>query len=57
MPYEGAYGVSVTLLKNISKYCETCNDKVKMDAEIYGDDQLDRIINLVASEELVDDLN
>ncbi|MFZ3229549.1 MAG: hypothetical protein WA160_05045 [Pseudobdellovibrio sp.] len=39
----GSYGSSTILLKNISKFCSNCNDKVKMDADIYSTDQLGRI--------------
>lgn len=41
--YKGSYGSSTIMLKNISKYCSNCNDKVKMDADIYAMDQLGRI--------------
>ena len=39
----GSYGSSTILLKNVSKYCANCSDKVKMDANIYATDQLGRI--------------
>lgn len=41
--YMGSYGSSTVLLKNISKFCTNCTDKVKMDADIYSNDQLGRI--------------
>ena len=41
--YLGSYGSSTIMLKNISKFCSNCSDKVKMDAGIYADDQLGRI--------------
>ncbi len=41
--YLGSYGSSTVLLKNISKFCSNCADKVKMDANIYATDQLGRI--------------
>lgn len=41
--YLGSYGSSTILLKNISKFCSNCSDKVKMDADIYAMDQLGRI--------------
>ncbi len=41
-PY-GSYGSATIFLKNISKFCSNCSDKVKTDAGIYGDDQLNRI--------------
>ncbi len=39
----GSYGSSTIMLKNISKFCSNCADKVKMDADIYATDQLGRI--------------
>ncbi len=53
----GAYGSSLILLKNISLFCENCNEKVKMDAQIFADDQLNRIISSEAHEALRTDLN
>lgn len=41
--YLGSYGSSTILLKNISKFCSNCSDKVKMDADIYALDQLGRV--------------
>lgn len=41
--YGGSYGSSTIMLKNISKFCTNCSDKVKMDANIYALDQLNRI--------------
>ena len=41
--YAGSYGSSTIMLKNISKFCSNCDDKVKMDADIYATDQLGRI--------------
>lgn len=40
----GSYGSSTILLKNISKNCTNCTDKVKADAELYSDDQLGRML-------------
>lgn len=39
----GSYGSSTILLKNVSKFCTSCSEKVKMDANIYATDQLGRI--------------
>ena len=39
----GSYGSSTIMLKNISKFCSNCTDKVKMDADLYAQDQLGRI--------------
>lgn len=41
--HQGSYGSSTILLKNVSKFCANCADKVKMDADIYATDQLGRI--------------
>jgi len=38
----GSYGFTVILLKNLAKYCETCSEKFKMDADIYSNDQIHR---------------
>lgn len=53
----GAYATTVILLGNISLYCETCSEKMKMDAEIYGRDQLKRVINRQAADEIKKDLH
>ncbi|MEO5970323.1 MAG: hypothetical protein ABIQ95_10390 [Bdellovibrionia bacterium] len=52
----GSYGSSMIMLKNISKYCSNCSDKVKMDASIYADDQFKRIIDQKAIQDIKDDL-
>lgn len=52
----GSYGSSMIMLKNISKFCTNCNGKVKMDAGIYADDQLKRIIDPQAIQEINEDL-
>lgn len=39
----GSYGSSTIMLKNIALFCDNCTDKVKMDADIYAQDQLGRI--------------
>jgi hypothetical protein len=48
----GSYGSSTIMLKNISKFCENCNEKVRMDADIYAEDQLKRIISTEAKDEM-----
>ena len=37
-------GSSLILLKNVSKFCTTCAQKVKVDAGIYADDQQARAL-------------
>jgi hypothetical protein len=52
----GSYGSSMIMLKNISKFCSNCSDKVKMDAGIYADDQFKRIIDDKAIQDIKNDL-
>jgi hypothetical protein len=52
----GAYGIELIMAKNIQKYCTTCTDKVKMDAGLYADDTLKRIINPAAKQAIREDL-
>jgi hypothetical protein len=52
----GSYGSSTILLKNVQKFCSSCNDKVKMDAGLYADDQFGRIIDADARKQMQDDL-
>lgn len=52
----GSYGSSTIMLKNISKYCLNCTEKVKMDAGIYADDQLGRITDATAKKSIQNDL-
>lgn len=51
----GSYGSSTIMLKNISKSCANCTDKVRMDAGLYADDQLGRIIDADAKKQMQDD--
>ncbi|HXT01895.1 MAG TPA: hypothetical protein VN915_14565 [Elusimicrobiota bacterium] len=51
----GSYGSSTILLKNVQKYCANCTDKVKMDAGLYADDQMGRITDDGAKQEMLDD--
>ena len=51
----GSYGSSTIMLKNIAKFCSSCTDKVKMDAGLYADDQMGRIIDADAKQEMKDD--
>lgn len=51
----GSYGSSTIMLKNISKFCVNCTDKVKMDAGLYADDQMGRIIDAGARRQMQDD--
>lgn len=40
----GSYASSMILLKNVSKFCTNCTEKVRQDAGIYADDQFKRVI-------------
>ena len=51
----GSYGSSTIMLKNISKSCTNCTDKVKMDAGLYADDQMGRIIDADAKRQMLED--
>ncbi|MDD5303938.1 MAG: hypothetical protein PHS14_12630 [Elusimicrobia bacterium] len=53
----GSYGSSTIMLKNISKFCTNCTDKVKMDAGLYADDQMGRIIDADAKKQMKNDFN
>ncbi|PIR19043.1 MAG: hypothetical protein COV48_04210, partial [Elusimicrobia bacterium CG11_big_fil_rev_8_21_14_0_20_64_6] len=52
----GSYGSSTIMLKNIALFCSNCTDKVKMDAGLYADDQMGRIIDADARQQMKDDL-
>lgn len=52
----GSYGSSLIMLKNVSKFCTTCTEKIKMDAGLYAEDQLTRITDQKAHEDIVNDL-
>jgi len=52
----GSYGSSMIMLKNISKFCTNCTDKVKMDAGMYADDQFGRITDADAIAQVKKDL-
>lgn len=52
----GSYGASVIMLKNIQRYCTNCTEKVRMDAGLYADDQLIRIVDANARNAIRDDV-
>jgi|SRR6185312_4154637 len=51
----GSYGSSTIMVKNLAKYCTNCNDKMKMDATIWSDDQAKRLSNPLAAAQLAKD--
>jgi hypothetical protein len=53
----GSYGSSTILLKNISKYCANCTEKVKQDAGMFADDQLGRIDDPAVKASMISDFN
>jgi len=52
----GSYGSSTIMLKNISRLCKNCTDKVKEDAGIYADDQFKRVIDPKAKQAMLNDI-
>ena len=52
----GSYGSSMIMLKNVSKFCTNCGEKVTMDAGIYADDQFGRVIDANAISQINKDL-
>jgi hypothetical protein len=53
--YMGSYGSSTILLRNINQACSNCTEKTRMDAGIYSDDQLGRVINRKAHDAIAAD--
>ncbi|MFA6316261.1 MAG: hypothetical protein WC943_02495 [Elusimicrobiota bacterium] len=53
--HKGSYGSSTIMLKNIQKHCANCTAKVRMDAGLYGDDQLGRITDKASKQKMQDD--
>jgi hypothetical protein len=51
----GSYGSSTILLKNVQKFCTNCTDKVKMDAGLYADDQMGRVTDASARQQMESD--
>ena len=41
----GSYASTAIMLKNIQKRCANCGEKIKMDAAIYADDTIRRVID------------
>ena len=46
----GSYGSATIMLLNLAKSCTSCTEKLKTDAEMYGLDQLKRIVDKQALE-------
>ena len=54
--YSNAYGITVTYYLNILHNCENCSEKVKMDAEIFAEDSLNRLPLQQDKKALLDDI-
>ncbi|MBU6154901.1 MAG: hypothetical protein KGP28_11410 [Bdellovibrionales bacterium] len=39
----GSYGLASVLLNNVARFCMNCSEKVRLDADIYSNDQILRI--------------
>jgi len=52
----GSYGSSTIMMKNIQKNCANCTGKVKTDAGIYADDQLNRMVDAKAKADMKADI-
>ncbi len=51
----GSYASASVLLNNISKFCDSCSEKVKQDAKLYSDDQVKRVVDKTAIARLQQD--
>ncbi|MBX9768165.1 MAG: hypothetical protein K2X47_12905 [Bdellovibrionales bacterium] len=51
----GSYGSSTILLGNVARYCDSCNEKVKMDARLYAGDQVNRMTDINAKNDIWND--
>jgi len=52
----GAYAVQAELLKNTELFCQNCSEKIKMDAHLFGEDNLHRIVDPEALKKLRHDV-
>ena len=52
----GAYGTAALMLKNIQRFCGNCSEKVRLDAGLYGDDDVKRLIGPQAAQDIKADL-
>lgn len=52
---QGAYGTGSLMLLNIARYCENCSEKIKMDADLYGSDNVKRILSRAERQKLTED--
>ncbi len=53
----GSYGSSTILMKNIARFCDNCAEKLKMDADLYATDQLQRISTPDAKTRMLQDFS
>ncbi len=52
----GSYGLQAVLLKSLQTSCASCNEKLVLDAKLYGNDTLNRISDLKTRNSMIDDL-
>ncbi len=52
----GSYGIQTIFYANLARYCTNCTEKMRSDAELYALDNLQRIINKEAHDEIAKDL-
>ena len=55
--YDGPYGRQVVMLKNIEKYCESCDEKMRLEAGRFANELLERFISMEAKKALIDDFS
>ncbi len=53
----GSYGSATIFLKNIGMNCANCTEKVKADADLFGTDQLGRVIDAKAKAAMTADFS
>lgn len=57
LTWMGSYGSTAIMLNNIRKFCTNCTGKVKLDAGLYGDDQMGRVTDPEAKTQMQEDLH
>lgn len=51
----GAYGIQIVMLKNIAKYCVTCSDETRTQADLYANFLMNLILSPLAKKHLEHD--
>jgi hypothetical protein len=52
----GSYGISAIFLRNVEKNCKNCSEKLKLDAGLYAQENLTRVIRASENELIENDL-